>query len=228
MQRFRDELDWLLDAGYATPTVQEVAAGKVGRLARTALITFDDGYVDNLAAVDELQRRGLRATWFVVSGSIGHPPAWADDGRPAGRLLSAAELRSMQFAGMEIGSHTASHRRLPGLDDAELALELRQSRAVLQDVLGAPVPGFAYPYGDTDARCESAVREAGYGYALTTRTGWALRDGDPYRIRRLTVFNHDTVSSFARKLVFGSHDVSWPALARYWKTRAWRSVRGGA
>jgi peptidoglycan/xylan/chitin deacetylase (PgdA/CDA1 family) len=29
---------------------------------RTAVITFDDGYIDNLAAYEELQRRGMRAT----------------------------------------------------------------------------------------------------------------------------------------------------------------------
>jgi peptidoglycan/xylan/chitin deacetylase (PgdA/CDA1 family) len=228
LQRFRDQLDWLVDAGYSTPTVQEVVAGTASQAPRTALITFDDGYVDNLAAIDELQRRGLRATWFVVAGSIGQAPAWTNDGRPPGRLLSATELRSIRSAGMEIGSHTTSHCRLPDLDDDALAFELHRSRAALQDILGTPVLGFAYPYGESDARCESAVRQAGYGYALTTRTGWALRDGDAYRMRRLTIFNHDTVGSFARKLVFGSHDVSWPYLARYWTTRAWHAARGGA
>ncbi|MDP2266893.1 MAG: polysaccharide deacetylase family protein, partial [Thiobacillus sp.] len=47
------------------------------------------------------------------------------------------------------------------------------------------------------------------------RTGWALRDNLPYQLRRLTVFNTDTLSSFARKLYFGSHDVRWQDMARY-------------
>ena len=67
-----------------------------------------------------------------------------------------------------------------------------------------------------------AVQRAGYRTACTTRTGWALRDGDPYRLRRLTVFNTDTASTLARKLYLGSHDVRWSDLARY----ATRRLRG--
>ena len=66
------------------------------------------------------------------------------------------------------------------------------------------------------------MQQAGYAAACTTRTGWALRDNDPYRLRRLTVFNRDTLGSFARKLYFGSHDVRWRDIAAY----ALRHLRG--
>lgn len=216
MRQFRHQLDFLADAGYATPTMGELAADPqryAGR--RTAVITFDDGYVGNLYACEALADRGMRATWFIVTGSIGREPAWPADGRPAGRLLNASELRAMQEAGMEIGSHTMSHVRLPTLDDPRLMQELSESRATLADLLGAPPGSFAYPYGAWDARCADAVRQAGYRAACTTRTGWALRDQDPYQLRRLTVFNTDTPGSFARKLYFGSHDVRWRDLAGY-------------
>ena len=177
--------------------------------------TVRQPYVDNLAACEELQKRGMRATWFIVSGSIGQPPRWPEDGRPAGRLLNADELREMRENGMEVGSHTVSHTRMTGLDDMNLMRELAHSKATLEDLLGSPVDSFAYPYGDWDARCVEAVQQAGYSAACTTRTGWALRDNTPYQLRRLTVFNTDTTSSFARKLYFGSHDVRWRDIARY-------------
>lgn len=213
--RFAAQLDFLKDEGYATPTVTELAAYAQPRPRRTAVITFDDGYLNNLAACEALHARGMRATWFVVTGSLGCEPTWPDDGRPAGRLLNAQELREMQAAGMEIGSHTVSHARLPTLDDEALSHELCDSRSALEDALGAAVSSFAYPYGAWDARCADAVRRAGYAVACTTRTGWALRDGNPYSVRRLTVFNHDTTSSLARKLYFGGHEVAWPDVARY-------------
>lgn len=216
MQQFRDQLDFLATEGYATPTMGQLAAAPAKRWqGRTAVITFDDGYVDNIAACEELKKRGMRATWFVVSGSIGEAPRWPEDGRPAGRLLNAGELREMQENGMEIGSHTVNHVRLTGLDDASLMREVADSKAMLEDLLGHPVGSFAYPYGDWDARCAEAVRQAGYACACTTRTGWALRDNSPYQLRRLTVFNTDTLGSFARKLYFGSHDVRWRDIARY-------------
>lgn len=212
---FRGQLDFFEAEGYQTLTMKELANLTSKPRGRAVVLTFDDGYIDNLAACDELVKRGMHASWFVVSGSIGAEPAWPGDGRPAGRLLSAVELRQMHAAGMEIGSHTVSHARMPNLDDVTLVRELVDSKAALEDAIGAAVSSFAYPYGAWDERCEAAVRRAGYTAACTTRTGWAMRDGDPYRFRRLTVFNHDSLGRLARKLYFGSHDVAWSDVARY-------------
>lgn len=218
MRRFCDQLDFLTAEGYATPTMgQLVAAPK--RPGRTAVITFDDGYVDNLAACEELKKRGMRATFFIVSGSVGHEPRWPADGRPMGRLLSADELRDMQACGMEIGSHTMSHARLPDLDDVALVQELTDSRGVLEGLLGQRVGSFAYPYGAWDARCAAAVQRAGYTAACTTRSGWALRDNDPFKLRRLTVFNTDTAATLARKLALATNDGSWAAMFAYVRNR---------
>lgn len=216
IQQFREQLDFLVAEGYATPTMGELVSVPAKRwTGRTAVITFDDGYADNLAACEELRQRGMRASWFIVSGSVGKSPQWPADGRPAQRLLNSAELRRMLDSGMEIGSHTVNHVRLTEVDDARLAQELADSRNALEDMLGNAVRSFAYPYGAWDPRCAGAVKQAGYTGACTTRTGWALRDRDPYRLRRLTVFNHDTLGSFARKLYFGSHDVRWRDIAAY-------------
>ena len=173
---FCKQLDFLQAEGYQTLTMGELATGRATPTGRCVVITFDDGYVDNLAASAALAKRGMCASWFIVSGSIGREPAWPADGRPGGRLLNAAELRQMHSAGMEIGSHTVSHARLPDLDEAALARELTDSKAALEDAIGAPVSSFAYPYGLWDARCEDAVRRSGYTAACTTRTGWAMRD----------------------------------------------------
>jgi peptidoglycan/xylan/chitin deacetylase (PgdA/CDA1 family) len=215
MQNFREQLDFLASEGYATQTLRELGSAPASRpFRRTVAITFDDGYADNLAACEELQKRGMRATWFIVAGSIGKAPAWPADGRPSGRLLNSAELREMLAMGMEMGSHSVNHVRLTEVDDTQLHQELQVSRTALQDLLGKAVTSFAYPFGAWDARCAAAVRQAGYTSACTTRTGWALRDGDPYQLRRLTAFNTDTASSVARKLRFAANEVSWADIAR--------------
>jgi peptidoglycan/xylan/chitin deacetylase (PgdA/CDA1 family) len=214
LRQFRSQLDFLAEAGYATPTLSDFVADPMRFTGRTAIITFDDGYSDNRVASQELQQRNMAATWFIVTGSIGQSPAWADSGRPPGRLLNDAELRAMQAAGMEIGSHTIDHVRLTEVDDAQLAHQLAGSRARLEDCLGSAVKSFAYPYGVWDARCAAAVAHAGYTAACTTRSGRALHNCDPYTLRRLTVFNHDTTSSLMRKLALGGNEVGWPTIAR--------------
>ncbi len=217
---FERQLNFLLAAGYATPTVSELMAAPEQYRGPTAVITFDDGYVDNVEAAAALHRRGMKATWYVVAGSVGGAPQWPFDGRPGGRLMNVAELQGLQRCGMEVGSHALTHRRLPELDALAQLHEAARSKSELEDLLGAEVRSFAYPYGAFDDASVGAVRQAGYSSACTTAPGWMLRDGDPLRLRRLTVFERDTLGSFARKLVFASHHVSWPEIARYWARRA--------
>lgn len=91
-------------------------------------------------------------------------------------------------------------------------------RATLENILGKPVTSFAYPYGASDERCATAVMEAGYAAVRTTRTGWALSDSAPYRLRRLTAFNTDT-GSLARKLYLGDNNANWGHISRYLSRR---------
>jgi hypothetical protein len=61
-QRFLDQLDFLAVEGYATPTMAEMVSEPARKwTGRTAVITVDDGYIDNLATYEELQRRGMCA-----------------------------------------------------------------------------------------------------------------------------------------------------------------------
>lgn len=226
LSNFERQLDFLQAEGYDTPTVSQVMAQPDSYRGRTAVITFDDGYVDNIEAASALQRRGMHATWYVVSGSIGRAPDWPFDGRPAGRLMNPAELRDLHQAGMEIGSHSRSHPRLTELDPQTQQREVVQSKADLEDLLGTEVQSFAYPYGAFDDACATAVRQAGYRHACTTAPGWMRRDSDPFRLRRLTIFNQDALGTFARKLVFATHDVAWSDMASYWARRAVQRIAG--
>lgn len=212
--RLEAQLDYLVSEGWRAGTMSSLL--DPGQLpAKTVVLTFDDGYADNLVAVEMLARRGMCATWFIVSDSVGQPPKWPADGRPEGRLLSAQELRDMRVAGMEIGSHTRSHCPLTETAPELWEDELRGAREDLENLLGAAVTSFAYPYGKFNDATVEAVRRAGYRAACTTRSGWALRDRDPLRMRRVSVFNHDDRAAFARKLAFADNDVSWPRLGGY-------------
>jgi len=223
MRAFRDQLDLLQDGGWRSVTVSELAlsAGAYST-DRLVAITFDDGFLDNLPAFEEITRRGMKATLYVVSGSVGSPPGWpaTSEPRPTTRLLNDEELRALQRAGIEIGSHSVNHPRLTQVRNDSLQQELAVSKESLEGILGAQVSTFAYPFGDWDARCAAAVQEAGYRSACTTQSGWALHDGDPFAIRRLTISNTDSLSAFALKISLGSNDTRWSRAAGY----AWKNL----
>lgn len=219
MAQFEAQLDFLAGEGWRAITVAELAAAPALAGNRTVAITFDDGYSDNFPAFEALARRNMRASWFIVTGSVGRRAAWGKDGNPSATLLGAAQLREMRSAGMEIGSHTVDHVRLPTLDSDAQARQLVVSKRSLEQLLGDNVRSFAYPYGAWDEKAEEEVSAAGYEFACTTRAGWALRDEHPLRLRRLTIWNTDSLGSFARKLVFADNDASWPSVGKYWAGR---------
>lgn len=146
-----------------------VDAIRAGRPRGLVGITFDDGYVSVLeAALPELSRHGFTASVFVISGRLGGTNEW-DEG-PSWPLLSAGQVGELAAAGMEIGSHSTTHVRLAGLEAGQLEDEISGSRASLRELTGAPVRGFAYPYGSMDAAARRAVHGAGYDYACAVQT----------------------------------------------------------
>jgi peptidoglycan/xylan/chitin deacetylase (PgdA/CDA1 family) len=134
---------------------------------RTASLTFDDGWRNWITtALPVLQSLGVRATFFVCPGLFGarHPEL---DGE-AGALIDEEEVRALHRAGMEVGSHTLSHRDLRRLDDSELEHELLESKRAVEGLTGEPCRTLAYPYGHYDERVVRAAADAGYALAF----GW--------------------------------------------------------
>ncbi|KAB8041587.1 polysaccharide deacetylase family protein [Janthinobacterium aquaticum] len=105
-------------------------------------------------------------------------------------MLSTAQLRQLQHAGMAIGAHTARHPILANLSDDAAAQEIVQGRSALEQLLQAPVDLFAYPNGkfgqDYGARDAALVRTLGFKAALATDPGAARPGDDPYRLPRFT------------------------------------------
>jgi peptidoglycan/xylan/chitin deacetylase (PgdA/CDA1 family) len=168
--RFAEQMAWLERRGLRGVGVGTlVDAMQAGRQAGMVGITFDDGYVSVLeAALPELQRRGFGATAYVISGRLGGTNDW-DDG-PTWPLMSAHQVGKLAAAGIEIGSHGATHVRLAGASAEQLAAEVGASRSALAAATGAEIRGFAYPCGSMDADARRAVRDAGYDYACAVET----------------------------------------------------------
>ena len=116
-------------------------------------------------------------------------------------MLSAEQLRQMDAAGIEIGAHSRTHRRLATIPPEEISDEIAGSKQDLEQILGHEVESFCFPYGSHNDQTLQAVRDAGYKTACLTRTGWAHMDKDFFRLRRFAVLSHDDLSCFAQKLL---------------------------
>jgi peptidoglycan/xylan/chitin deacetylase (PgdA/CDA1 family) len=101
---FERQMGWLAQAFDVIPLQQAVEGLAEGRVpARAACITFDDGYADNLTvAAPILERLGLPATIFVVSGVLTEGAMWNDRVIEAVR---AAKGRTLDLTGLALGRH---------------------------------------------------------------------------------------------------------------------------
>jgi peptidoglycan/xylan/chitin deacetylase (PgdA/CDA1 family) len=177
-----------------------VAAGELGGNGkphgRTAALTFDDGWRNWLTAgLPVLQRLGVGGTFFVCPGLFGatHPDVAGEEGA----LLNEREARQLHEAGVELGSHSLTHPDLRTLSDAELAVELRDSKRAVEAITGRPCRLFAYPYGLYDERVVHAVGAAGYELAFA----WLPGPWRPLEAPRLPAPSRHGAGRLALKLL---------------------------
>jgi peptidoglycan/xylan/chitin deacetylase (PgdA/CDA1 family) len=184
---FAAELSALHSAGYHTIHQAQLfdALYRGASLpSKPIIISVDDGYVDDVRTIlPDLQRWHMVATFFVITGRTTEPG-----------FVSAAQIRALDSAGMDVGDHTAHHLDLPMLTPAELQSEIAGSRAVLERVLGHPVYYFAYPFGAFNDAVVQEVRTAGFTMAYTTAGGTRESTTSPLTMPRIHVGRSETPS----------------------------------
>ena len=203
---FEKQMAYLSQRGYRSLTLSEchqMLSGDIPVESKAVLITFDDGYRDNLTdAAPILAKYGFTALVFPVVSLIGADNRAMPMGDPEGLgdFMSADELRLWLDQGHEIGSHTMTHPVLTHTDDEALDTELRQSREHLTDLAGKTCTSIAYPTGDVDDRVAGRVKAIGYDLGFTTQSGTSLPGADMALVKRTEVSISDTQLIFRLKM----------------------------
>lgn len=159
--RFREHLDAISTSG-----VRVFSGGEFQPAGRdTVLLTFDDGGASSLDIAAELERRGWRGCFFIVSSLLGEPG-----------FLSASEVSQLAKRGHLIGSHSHSHPTyMARLSHEELASEWRLSRDRLHDCLGFAPTSASVPGGYYSDQVAHAAAESGYRLLFTSDPGDRVR-----------------------------------------------------
>lgn len=185
-------------------------------------ITFDDGYRDFYTqAFPSLREHNFSATMFVPTAFIGAQTR----SFKSRECLTWNEVKELHRAGIEFGSHTVTHPKLVEMDWPQIKTELRDSKAEIENQLGAACDTFAYPFAfpetrkDFVRRLSESLVEAGYKCCATTRVGRAKPGDDKMQLKRLPANSCDDAKLFQAKLD-GAYDWIAPLQATAKKLKA--------
>jgi peptidoglycan/xylan/chitin deacetylase (PgdA/CDA1 family) len=215
--RFDEQVRWLKDHCQIIPlneALDRVRYPSSEPPLPAVAITFDDGYEDNFFnALPILIHHGVAASFFVTTGFIDREPSVMDHMRRLRRMevssLSWSQVQDMHEAGMQIGSHTVTHRTLKELDDRAVQTELTDSRRVIEDHLGEEVRSLAYPFGvplrHFNVRTIDLAGEAGYRIAVSMQYRNVRRWDQALNIPRIVMKNNSLLALKAK--IAGSLDI---------------------
>jgi len=128
---------------------------------RAISITFDDGWdSDYKIAFPVLKEYGFKATFFITTDWINKKG-----------YVQEKWLKEMSQSGMEIGSHTLSHRYLTRLSEDKVYKEFYDSRCKLEDILGKEVTAVSIPGGEYNGKIIKLAYKAGYKIIATSKPG---------------------------------------------------------
>ncbi|HEY8176688.1 MAG TPA: polysaccharide deacetylase family protein [Gemmatimonadaceae bacterium] len=219
--RFRDQMEGLLARGYRVWSLRTALTyAREGRAipAKTAVVTFDDGYRNLYEhAWPVLRELRIPATIFAATAFVDSTSPFPFDrwGTPYQartppvdwQPLTWTQCREMERSAgglVEIGSHSHTHVDFRGNAD-ELRRDLASSLATLRDRLGRNDFTFSFAYGGRRLgyASDSLMRVAlasGALCALTTETELATPRTSPFGWGRLEVVQSDTADTIAAKL----------------------------
>ena len=205
-KRFEEQLAYLKRVGYEAvdlDTVYRYMTEGASISLKPIVITFDDGYQDNLDnAYPVLKKYGMCATIFLATDYLGATNRWNEaEGVTQRPLMAWEDIRqALKSPLLSFQPHTCSHPKLTHIPLAQARQEILRSKQAIEDQIGTSCHHFAYPYGDFNGPVMELAKEVGYRTACSTRWGHNRRGDDLYSLYRIGIRNEARLSDFKRAL----------------------------
>lgn len=183
---FKEQMEYLKTDGFTPITFDDLPY--ISKYKKPIIITFDDGYKNNLNAYYILKDLhddawNAKAVIFMIGKKI--------DSRNG---LSTNDIKEMSDSGIiSFQSHTVTHPTLTTTTDFEK--ELGESKKIIEEITGKEVTAIAYPAGIYDDHVIEET-EKYYKYAVTTKAGIANTASDLYEMKRVRVSYNTSLETF--------------------------------
>lgn len=157
-------------------------------------ITIDDGYKDNLVAIEMMEKYQIPYTIYISTGLIGKE-----------QYLTTQDLEDIVKLDLcTLGTHSVNHAYLSRLNKDEQYKELYDSKLFLENIIGKKVIDFSYPYGDYNDSAKN-IADKLYEIISTSHIGTNTVNCDKKMLKRIEIIAGDNVQSL-RKKIDGHYD----------------------
>lgn len=209
LENFEKQMKYIKDNGYEAITFEDLKNGeykkRFDRNKKYVIITFDDGYKDNLInALPILKKYKLKAVLFLITDRTYNKWDTDAEGRPKEKkfeLMNLKEVKELYSSGLiEIGGHTTIHLDMTTILEEILKKDLEISKKKIEEITGKEAVSFAYPWGRNDEKSRRVVRETGYKFAVSTESGSSCFSDDLFEIVRVGIYSKDDMEKFKKKI----------------------------
>lgn len=208
-KNFEKQMKYIKENGYETINFYDIKNEEFKRRfdenKKYVIITFDDGYRDNLInALPILKKFNLKAVLFFITDISYNKWDTDVENRPKEKdfkLMNLEEIKEFYASGLiEIGGHTTSHLDMPTIDDYILKKDLEISKKKIEEITGKKAISFAYPWGRNNEKSRQLVKDAGYQFAVSTESGSPCFSDNLFEIQRVGIYSKDDMEKFKKKL----------------------------
>lgn len=198
------QFDLLKEKNIKLITFADIENGILEKDGKYAILTFDDGYLDNYTILFPLLKKyNFKAVIYPVTDLDYN--IWDNEEHfpfeKKLQLMSWDQMREMLKSGLvEFGGHTRNHCDLLVVDREIAFNEIKECKEILEKELNREVLSFSYPFGRFNDSHKIMLRDIRYKYGVAIESGPANFGEEPYSIRRIEIYDRVNIRQYKRMI----------------------------
>lgn len=185
---------------------------------KAVTFSFDDGVLQDIRAIEILDKYGLKATFNLNSGKFGTQNPYEVNGRVVSRTVIEPSLVKETYKNHEVAVHTVGHFNLTELPDSCITWQVEEDRKLLESLTGKEICCMAYPCGgvNNDNRVASVIQKTSlirFARTITSSYSFDMQE-NLLRFNPTIHFRDERLFELAEKFI--ALDTNKPQLFYIW------------
>lgn len=183
---FLAQLDYLIANDFKGRSIRDMRKNPT---YNTIVITFDDGFVSDVWAGEELAKLGFTATFYLVEDFIKNT---------SNKYMNESQVKQLTSMGHEIGIHGKNHDAWPAKPINTLLNELIATQEWLQKLTISEITSCSAPGGKINKDIVKALYDNNHFKNVRNSMPW-YNTYDAFEINSIAILEEDSVAIFAKK-----------------------------